>query len=424
VKSICTPTWQKIPAAGEDQKAVVFGAVDDASGQVLWHICAHKGETAFMAFLAHLAEALPATEPVVLTWWLHSAAHRLSPSSLTRYRSHVTRSIVPAIGRIRLAKLTPQPIQALYTGMLEDGYAPNTVRQMHAVLRRALGAATRLGLVPRNVATLVTVPRPARHDMHVLAADEARTLLAAVEGDRLEALYVRALTTGMRRSELLALRWTDVDLHAKSPAVHVRATLRYQNADTYFFDPPKTDKSRRRIGLSSTALQALRAHRTRQLEERLAAGVAWRDDDLVFCTPIGGALCGNHFSERDFQALPVRANLPRGPLPRYAAHVRHAPAAPRCASQGRQRAPGALDSDHDARPLFARVARHAAGSHGGNGWHSRLTWRGTASGNWRGFLLGLRSALRSNGQNEARGGASKTCKEPHAMRHSGSLRQG
>jgi integrase len=147
--------------------------------------------------------------------------------------------------------------------------------------------------------------------MHVLSADEARILLAAVEGDRLEALYVLALTTGMRRGELLALRWTDVDLHARAPAVHVRATLRYQNADTYFFDPPKTDKSRRRIGLSSTALEALRAHRTRQLEERLAVGVVWRDEDLVFCTPIGGALCGNHFSERDFQALLTRAGLPR-----------------------------------------------------------------------------------------------------------------
>jgi integrase len=275
-----------------------------------------EASAALTAALRDLGQGVPVvaekqTVAEYLTWWLNSAAHGLSPSSLTRYRSHVTRSIVPAIGRIRLAKLTPQPIQALYAGMLEDGYAPNTVRQMHAVLRRALGEATRLGLVPRNVATLVAVPRPARHDMHVLSADEARTLLAAVEGDRLEALYVLALTTGMRRGEMLALRWTDVDLHAKSPAVHVRATLRYQNSDTYFFDPPKTDKSRRRIGLSSTALEALRAHRTRQLEDRLAAGVAWRDEDLVFCTPIGGALCGNHFSERDFQALLARAGLPR-----------------------------------------------------------------------------------------------------------------
>jgi integrase len=124
-------------------------------------------------------------------------------------------------------------------------------------------------------------------------------------------VYVVALTTGMRIGELMALRWTDVDLHARAPALHVRATLRYINADTYFFEPPKTPQSRRRIGLSSTALEALRAHRTRQLEERLAAGTAWRDEDLVFCTPFGGALCGNHLSGRDFQALLRRAGVPR-----------------------------------------------------------------------------------------------------------------
>jgi len=198
-----------------------------------------------------------------------------------------------------------------YAAKLEEGYAPGTVRQMQAVLRRALGEAARLGLVPRNVATLVKVPRPIRHEMQVLSSDEARILLVTVEGDRLEALYVVALTTGMRLGELLALRWTDVDLHARAPALHVRATLRYINADTYFFEPPKTPQSRRRIGLSSTALEALRAHRTRQLEERLAAGAAWRDEDLVFCTPFGGALCGNHLSGRDFQAPLRRAGVPR-----------------------------------------------------------------------------------------------------------------
>jgi integrase len=246
-----------------------------------------------------------------LTSWLDGAAYSLAPRSITRYRGHIEHTLQPALGRIRLAKLSPQQVQALYARKLEEGAAPGSVRQLHAVLRRALGEAHRIGLVPRNVATLVKVPKPIRHDMQVLSPDEARILLAAVEGDRLEALYVLALTTGMRIGELLALRWTDVDLQTKTPAVHVRATLRYKNADTYFFEPPKTPKSRRRIGLSSTALEALRCHRTRQLEERLAVGVVWRDEDLVFCTPIGTALCGNHLSDRDFQAVLKRAGVPR-----------------------------------------------------------------------------------------------------------------
>jgi integrase len=114
---------------------------------------------------------------------------------------------------------------------------------------------------------------------------------------------------GVRLGELLALRWGDVDLAAG--ALHVRATLRYINADTYFFDPPKTAKSRRRIALSAAAVEGLRAHRMHQLTERLAGGPAWREEDFVFCTEIGGALCGNHLSGRDFPALLARADLPR-----------------------------------------------------------------------------------------------------------------
>ncbi len=275
-----------------------------------------EANAALTRALHDLAQGLPVvaekqTVGDYLTSWLDSAAHSLAPRTFTRYSNHITHSLTPALGRIRLAKLSPQPIQSLYAAKLAEGVAPGTVRQMHAVLRRAHGEALRLGLVPRNVATLVKVPRASRPEMQVLSPDEARILLAAAEGDRLEALYVLALTTGMRLGELLAVRWTDVDLHTKTPALHVRATLRYINADTYFFDPPKTAQSRRRIGLSGKGLDALRNHRTRQLEERLAAGVAWRDEDLVFCTPIGAAICGNHLSGRDFPALLKRAGLPR-----------------------------------------------------------------------------------------------------------------
>jgi integrase len=156
--------------------------------------------------------------------------------------------------------------------------------------------------------------------------------------------------------------------------------------------------------LSSTALEALRAHRAHQLEERLAAGVAWRDEDLVFCTPIGGALCGNHFLERDFQALLAHAELPR-----IRFHdLRHTCATlllrrgvhPKVVSEllGHSTVTMTLDR-------FARPARHAAGSYGGNGWHSRLTVRGTSTGTRRGFSLELRSALQSNGQNGDGNGA-------------------
>jgi integrase len=265
--------------------------------------------------LNNVAEGLPVTPEKMsvgeyLAKWLEASAHDLAPRTLTRYRQHITLSLTPALGRKRLARLDPQSVQALYARKLTEGASPASVRQLHAVLRKALGEAERLGLIPRNVATLVKVPRSARYEMHTLSPDEAKRFLSEVDEDRLAALYTLALHTGMRLGEMLALRWVDVDL-AKSPALHVRATLRYVNADLYYFDPPKTERSRRRISLNSAVTEVLKRHRVAQLEERLAAGVAWRDEDLVFCTPIGAPICGNHLSGRDFPALLKEAGLPR-----------------------------------------------------------------------------------------------------------------
>lgn len=280
-----------------------------------------EASAALTKALRDLAQGLPVsaekqTVGEYLADWLKSVEHDLAPRTVVRYSNHIVQSLTPALGRYRLAKLGPQPIQALYAAKLAQGVAPGSVRQMHAVLRRALGEAARLGLTSRNVATLVKAPRAVRHEMQVLSPEEARTLLAEVAGDRLEALYVLALTTGMRIGEMCALRWTDVDLptladrHTKVAALHVRATLRYINGDTYFFDPPKTAQSRRRISLSSTAAEALKVHRIRQLEERLVAGATWRDEDLVFTTPIGAAVCANHLGGREFHTLLKRAGLP------------------------------------------------------------------------------------------------------------------
>ena len=122
------------------------------------------------------------------------------------------RHLIPALGKRPLPKLTPQEIQAFYAQKLADGYAPGTVRQMHAVLCNALNTATRWGIIPRNPAALVDLPKLAKREVPVLDAEPARKLLQAARGERLEALFVLALTTGARQGELLGLRWQDVDL--------------------------------------------------------------------------------------------------------------------------------------------------------------------------------------------------------------------
>lgn len=137
--------------------------------------------------------------------------------------------------------------------------SPTTVRYAYAVLRIALGRALKSGRVVRNVATLIDPPAKVRHELRPLSLDESRSLLAGIRGDRLEALYVTALGTGLRQGELLALRWQDVDLERGELAV--RHTLQ---RGTCTLSEPKTERARRTLRLPRQVLAALVAHRARQ----------------------------------------------------------------------------------------------------------------------------------------------------------------
>jgi integrase len=226
------------------------------------------------------------------------------------YAQLMNRHAIPALGATPLAKLSAQQVQRLYGMKLEEGLSGTTVHHLHAVLHRALAQAERLGLVARNVSELVEVPRMAEHEMRVLDSEQVRRLLDVARGERLEALYVLAVSTGMRQGELLALRWEDVDLDRRT--VHVRATLQRTKEHGYTLAAPKTKRSRRQISLTGVARDALRAHRARQAQERLAAGPAWQGThDLVFADAAGGPLSGIQVTRAAFYPLLKRAGLPR-----------------------------------------------------------------------------------------------------------------
>jgi integrase len=169
---------------------------------------------------------------------------------------------------------------------------------------------TVLGTALGPVSEMADVPRMAEHELHVLDREQVRRLLETASGDRLEALYVLAISTGMRQGELLALRWSDVDLDQRT--VRVRSTLQRTKEDGYILAAPKTKGSRRQITLSTTARDALRAHRARQAAERLAAGPAWLGKyDLVFLNSVGNPLDGMNLLHYHFYPLLNRAGLPR-----------------------------------------------------------------------------------------------------------------
>jgi integrase len=217
--------------------------------------------------------------------WLAGVTHRLKPQSVQIYRIRLEQNILPLLGDRRLAALQPLELERLYRRLLEEGLGPATVRNVHSIVHKALADAVRRGYLSTNPADRVDPPRAAHPAAGAaLTAEEARQLLAAARGDRLEALAVLALTTGMRKGELLALRWRDVDLEAR--VVRVTGTLVYLGGE-YRIQEPKTASSRRAVALAELACSALRAHRQRQLEERLRAGPAWHDLDLVFCREDG-----------------------------------------------------------------------------------------------------------------------------------------
>lgn len=239
-------------------------------------------------------------------WLREVAAPTVRPSTYTRYRELLAGHVVPALGHLSLAKLGPQDLQGLY-GKLSQRLAPRTVGHVHRVLHRALRDALHWGLVARNACDAVSPPKVPREEMQVLTPDQARALLAAVEGDALEALYVLAVTAGLRQGELLALKWRDLD--ADAGRLTVNRTVRYMTGLGAVEGEPKSARSRRNILLAPMAVAALRRHRTRQAEQRLAA-IAWEDSDLIFTNEVGRHIQASNLLLRSFRPLLARASLP------------------------------------------------------------------------------------------------------------------
>jgi integrase len=257
---------------------------------------------------AHGMPPVPEQETVgtFLRRWLDIKKEGVRQRTWTRYEQIVRAHLLPNLDRIRLAQLTPQDVAECLRRVKVSGSA-YMARGARDVLRTALNQALRWELVSRNVAVLTDPPRHRTREITPLTPRQAGTLLAAVAGHRLEALITVALGLGLRQGEALGLRWEeDVDLEAGT--LSVQQTLVRAGREPRF-EEPKTDRSRRTITMPSVVAAALRRHRTRQLEEQLAAGPEWHPSGLVFTTPIGtpidrGRLHGT------FKAILRSAGLP------------------------------------------------------------------------------------------------------------------
>lgn len=248
----------------------------------------------------------PQTVEKFLAKWLDFKRQSVRPRTYERYEGICRQHIIPALGKIKLQYLQPQPIQELLSAKLAQGLSPQSVKHIRQVLDAALKRAIKWEMAGRNSAALTDAPRIEHLPVQPLTIEEAQRLLQYAAKDRLEAVYSVALAIGLRRGETLGLKWEDVDF--ESGLVRISRSLQRAEHKLQLL-PPKTRQSSRTIKLPEVAIKALRKHRTRQLEDRLAAGSYWTDTGLCFTTRIGTPLEPRNVS-RSFKALLRRAAIP------------------------------------------------------------------------------------------------------------------
>jgi integrase len=229
------------------------------------------------------------------------------PSTFEVHRHMIQPHIVPALGRLKLKDLNSVHVRGFYREKLDSGLSAATVRKMHSVLRKALKQAVLDGLVPRNVCEAVKLPKVERKEINPLDREHTKALLEAASEDRLEALYVLAVHTGLREGELLDLKWEDVDLERS--VLRLMHGLIREGSKTTLGDL-KTSKSRRSVRLTRAATEALRSHLERQLEEIERMGSLYQPGGLVFATETGTLINPSNLRNRSFKPLLKRANLP------------------------------------------------------------------------------------------------------------------
>jgi integrase len=242
-----------------------------------------------------------------LTHWLKDSVRgTVRPSTFEVHRHMIEPHIVPALGRLKLKDLNPTHVRGFYREKLDSGLSAATVRKMHSVLRKALKQAVLDGLIPRNVCEAVKPPKVERKEIRPLDQEQTKAVLEAASGERLEALYVLAIHTGMREGELLGLKWEDVDLERR--VLRLRRGLVREGGKVMLGDL-KTPKSRRGVRLTRAAVEALRDHLQQQLEEMEQMGSLYQPGGLVFATKSGTLINPSNLRNRSFKPLLKRAGI-------------------------------------------------------------------------------------------------------------------
>lgn len=259
--------------------------------------------TRVLASLADNAYVPPRQQTVaafLTDTWLPAVEHTIKPATFESYRRNVRlHAAGRSVGQRRLQQLEPSDLNALYALLLAGDadhrpLSPRSVAYVATILHRALRDAVRWQLLVRNPADAADPPRPSTSpQMRTWTAAELREFLTGVSEDRLAGAWWLLATTGMRRGEVLGLRWSDVDLEGERLLISrtlITTDVQRKGQPGMAWGTPKTGKGRRQVALDGPTVAALRIHRSRQLQERLALGGHYEDGDLVVCLADGRPL--------------------------------------------------------------------------------------------------------------------------------------
>ena len=242
-----------------------------------------------------------------LEMWLNEyAKNNLSPRGFERYSGIIRKHLIPDLGKVTLTQLKPEHLQKHYAAKLNDGLSSRTVRYHHALIHVALQTAVKWALVSRNVADAVDPPRFRRIEMQTWDEEEVNQFLEAAKESPYYSLFYTALFTGMRRSEILALRWQDVDcIYCQ---IYVNRGLHQLKNGNFIFTQPKSAKSSRTIALTPSTILMLREYQEKQKLEREMLGTSLADGDLVFSNVEGKPLRPNTIT-RAWTTLAAKCGL-------------------------------------------------------------------------------------------------------------------
>lgn len=246
--------------------------------------------------------------------WAADYLGGVKPYTVADYTTNIQKHIKPALGAVKLEALNTHTIQGFYNSLVRPpdeggkGLSPKTLRNVHSVLHRALQQAVAVGYLRFNPVDACILPRMEKPKINPLDEEQSRAFLVAIQGHPMEELFTFALFSGMRKGEVMGLRWDCVDFNRGTILIDKQLQREKKKGGKYVFAPLKNDKSRT-ISPAPFVMKLLKRQRAKQSEQRLKLGPMWEDSGLVFTTEAGRHM-DLHAIQRAFKRIAASIGRP------------------------------------------------------------------------------------------------------------------